>query len=145
MNRAEGLERADKVYADSLKVVAAADRANDHTDDEAGEIFDNLKTSQYAIEGHARAHGFNTGRVDDGIDPPSFWPKSAIQRRERKKRCKVCNKPKPYSEFTRVDGSYKFTGTTCDRCIDERSPSKPRRRRNELSGISSVGGAGGRT
>jgi len=149
MNRSEGLERADKVFEDSLKVVAASERANDHGEDEVGEIYDELNRASSALDGHSHAHGFDTGRKDDGIDPYYFWPKSEAGREDRQKYCKICKTPKPYSEFTRVDGSQRFTGTTCDMCLDVKgsylSRPRARRRRDESARIGAVGAAGTRT
>lgn len=135
--RSEGLEKADKIIAESERVMEEVDRANDHADHEAGCIYDNMMRTRTELDGHAWARGFDRTKPDDGIDPPHVWP-SKFGQEGRLHRCKTCSKALPYKEF-------ECSRTMCNRCFEKRSPTVVRSRRSRHAfGLSCVGGEAAR-
>ena len=147
MTKADGKEKGEKVFQESLKVLAEVDQANDHSPREEGDLADAMMKYHVDSHGATTAHGVDFGTERTTIDEHWVWPESRFQREGRLHKCKQCGQAKPYSEFTKTDGSYKFTGARCNQCIgDTRSPLAPprARRRRNVSRYDSVGSQGNR-
>jgi hypothetical protein len=147
MTKSDGKEKGEKVFQESLKVLAEVERANDHTPREEEDMADVMMRHRANSIGLTSAHGVDFGTPKTNIDEYWVWPESRFQREGRLHKCKACGEAKPYDEFTKTYGSTKFTGTRCDKCVgDKRSPLAPPRaqRRRNVSWHDSVGAQGDR-
>jgi hypothetical protein len=132
----EVTDPVDRALKASDEAMAACDRANDHTDDDAGRALDAMcKARQDDLHHHQHQNGWRAPNAKlSNIDEPWVWPKSEAGREGRLHRCSDCKEAKPYSEFTRMPHSRIFTGRKCNKCIDDR-------RTTNVSRQSSVGAA----
>ena len=112
------IERALKA---SDEAMAACDRENDHSEDDAGLALDYMRQARQDDLGHAHQTGWRSKTwKPSNVDSSSVWPKSKSGRAGRLHMCRKCGTAKPYSEFTRDPNSRIFTGYDCNLCIDDR-------------------------
>lgn len=136
--RAEGLERAEKVIAESEQVIAECDRLNDHTAREEADAYDLMCRGESKAGNRHWSNGFGEG-PSDAPDPPFVWPSSRFQREGKLHLCEKCGRAKPYSEFDYTPNSRVFTGRVCNDCIEHSAPVAVMRRSRYVPGKPSVG------
>lgn len=122
MSALEVSDPVDRALKASEEAMAACDRANDHSDDDAGIALDAMrKARQDHLHHRPHTSGWRPEGVEvSKIDAPWCWPKSSTGREGRLHLCEACNEAKPYSEFERIPHSAIFTGRVCNVCVDDK-------------------------